>query len=101
MQTDDQAEADYRRSIAFNVEAMRSGLFSAALDMAKTMKEADIPNADAVMLTAAVEFTAQLWAQVSKQTGIQRGKSRATLEKELRFYFAKHWNSEAAEATQQ
>lgn len=94
MQTEDQAQADFTRSMAFNTEAIRSGMFAAALDMADTLKQADIPNAEAILLTASIETAAQLWAQVSKQSGIPRPKARATLEKELRFFFNKHWSAD-------
>lgn len=82
-------EAEWRAA-AFNAEAARSGLFAAALDMAEAMKDSGIPNAEAALLTGAVEFVAQLWQQVGLAAGIPRATTRKLIEKELRFYLNKH-----------
>jgi hypothetical protein len=89
--TDEEQEAAFRRSLAFNTEAARAGLFAAALDIAETMKEAQVPHGESCIMTGAVEMAVQLWAQVSETAGVPRKKSRETLEKEMRRFFAKHW----------
>ncbi|MGH6730017.1 MAG: hypothetical protein ACREBK_07670, partial [Sphingomicrobium sp.] len=64
--TDAEQEAAWRRHMAFNAEAARSGLFAAALDIATTMREQGVAQGEACLLTGAAEFVAQLWQQVGE-----------------------------------
>lgn len=86
----DKEEADWRRSMAFNAEAARAGLFAAALDILDTMKKQNIPQAEAAVMTGAVEMAAQLWQQVSHQANIPVAKARRTFLGECQAFFSKH-----------
>lgn len=102
--TDAEQQKAFVRHMAFNVEAIRSGFFATSIDMMEEMRKNGVPHADAILLTAAVDFTAQLWAKVALQTGIAPKTSRETLEKEVRAYFYKHYReykAGAAPATKQ
>lgn len=94
----DEDEAAFRRHMAFNVEAIRSGLFAAAIDMADTMKAQNVPHADAILTTAAVEMAAQLWTQVMLRAGHTPKKVRESLEKQVHFFHRKHLLAEQAGA---
>jgi hypothetical protein len=83
-------EAAFRRHMAFNVEAVRSGLFNAAMDIADTMRGQNVPHADAILTTAAVEFAAQLWTQVMIRAGHPPKKVREELQKQVHFFHRKH-----------
>lgn len=91
---DNQTEKDFKQHMAFNVEAVRSGLFNSAMDIAKTMQDGKVPHAEAILLTAAVEFAAQLWTQTMLKAGHPPKKIREQLEKEIRFYHRKHLRAE-------
>lgn len=97
-QTDAEAEAAFRQHMAFNTEAVRSGLFAAAMDIADTMKEQGVPHADAIIVTAAVEMATQLWTQVMLRAGHPPKKVRESLEKQVRAFFRKHLAAEQADA---
>jgi hypothetical protein len=86
----DDQEAAFRQSMAFNAEAARAGLFSAAADMAKTMKEGDVLNGEAALLTGAVEMAAQLWMHTMIQAGHSPMKARKAFEKQARTFAIKH-----------
>lgn len=88
--TDAEQEAAFRRSMAFNAEAARSGLFAAALDISLEMKKAGIPHGEACLLTGAVEMVAQLWQQMMSAAGQPPKRSRAKLVAEIRTFFDKH-----------
>lgn len=94
--TDEEQEAAFRQHMAFNVEAVRSGLFASAIDIAETMKEQNVPHADAIITTAAIEFAAQLWVQVMIRSGQTPKAAREALEKQVRFFFLKHLMAEQA-----
>ena len=83
-------EADWRRSMAFNAEAARAGLFAAALDILDQMKKAGVPQAEAAVMTGAVEMSAQLWQQVSHEAKIPVAKARKTFLGECQHFFSKH-----------
>lgn len=85
-----EAEAAFKQSMAFNAEAARSGLFAAALDIADTLKEANVPNGEAALLTGAAEMVAQLWQQVGEKAGIPSAKVRKTLLDEIKTFYGKH-----------
>lgn len=91
----EKSEAE-RKSMAFNTEAARAGIFAAMLDIVDTMRESGIPDVEACVLTGAVEASAQLWAQVGQAAKIPRAKNRKTFEGEARRFFNKH--RDAAEA---
>jgi hypothetical protein len=102
--TDEDEQAAFRQHMAFNTEAVRGGLFATAIDIMEEMRKNELAHADAILLTAAAEFTAQLWAQVAFRTGIPAKKSRDTLTRELRAFFRKHYRAQTAgaqEVTQQ
>jgi len=84
------ATKDFRRSMAFNAEAARAGMFAAALDMLDTMREQGIPQAEAAVMTGAVEMAAQLWQQVSHEAKIPVQKARRTFLSEAQHFFSKH-----------
>jgi hypothetical protein len=86
----DPNEAAFRQSMAFNSDAARAGLFSAALDIADTMKENDVPHGEAAVVTGALEMAAQLWMQVMLQAGHTRMKARQAAEKQFRTFLIKH-----------
>lgn len=90
----DEEEAAFRRHMAFNVEAIRSGFMNTALDMSNTMREQNVAHADAILTTAAVEFAAQLWTQVMLRAGHSPKKVRESLEKQIRFFHRKHLHAE-------
>jgi hypothetical protein len=92
--TDEEQEAAFRRSMAFNTEAARSGLFAAAIDIAQEMKKAGVPHGDACLVTGAVEFAAQLWFQMMHRAGQQPKKSKAKLVAEIKTFFDKHERAE-------
>lgn len=103
---DDDAEQEkaFRQHMAFNVEAVRSGLFAAAEDIAKTMRENGLPHADAILTTAAVEFAAQLWTQVMWKAGHTPRSIRTKLHEQVRYFHRKHLKAEqggAEKVTQQ
>jgi hypothetical protein len=81
------------KEVAFNVEAIRGFLFAAMLEAYEGMAEQGIAHADAALLTAAAEATAQLWAEVSHKAGIARSRCRTTLEKEIRELLTKHFRA--------
>jgi hypothetical protein len=88
-------QAAFQQHMAFNVEAIRSGFFGTAQDMAKMMQKNGVAHADAILMTAAIEFAVQLWVQVALRAGgITPKKMRETLEKEVRFYYRKHLTAE-------
>lgn len=86
----DENEKAVRLSLSFNAEACRSGLFSAALDIADTMKKNNIPLGEAALLTGAVEMVSQLWMQVMLQAGHTPEKARIGLIKQTRIFAKKH-----------
>ena len=88
--TDAEQEAAFRQSMAFNSEAVRSGLFAAALDIADELRKAGVPHGEACLLTGAAEFVAQLWQQVGHKGGIPPMKTRSTLLKEINTFYGKH-----------
>lgn len=92
--TDEEQEAAFRQSMAFNTEAARSGLFAAAIDIAEEMKKAGIPHGEACLVTGAVEFAAQLWFQVMHRAGQPPKKSRAKLRQQIGEFFDKHEKAE-------
>ncbi len=97
-------EAARVRALAFNTEAVRSGMFAAAIDIADTMRENGVENGESCLLTGCAEMVAQLWQQVAEKAGIPRATARKTLEREIRTFYAKHAKAserEAAEATVQ
>jgi hypothetical protein len=83
-------EADWRRSMAFNAEAARAGIFAAMLDIHETMNKQGVPQAAAAVMTGAIEAAAQLWVQVSMESGIPVAKSRRTFLGECQTFFSKH-----------
>lgn len=89
------------QDIAFNIEATRAGMFAAALDMLESMRTAGVQDAPAALITGSIEAATQLWAQVSKRAGVPRKKARETMEKEMRRFFAQHWDSDPEEPTEQ
>lgn len=84
-----EAEELRKRSLAFNAEAARAGLFAAALDMLDTMKEQGVEEAEAAVMTGVVEAAAQLWQQVSHQAKIPTQKARRTFLGECQCFFGK------------
>lgn len=96
--TDAENDAAYRRSMAFNAEAARAGLFAAALDIAGEMRKGGVPHADAAILTGAVEFSAQLWQQVGEKAGIASSQIRQNFLKEAKFFYGKHQRASRAGA---
>lgn len=83
-------DADWRRSMAFNAEAARAGIFAAALDMLDTMKAQGVPQAEAAVMTGAVEASAQLWQQVAHEAKIPVRTARRTFLGECQQFFSKH-----------
>lgn len=88
--TDEEQQAALARSMAFNTEACRSGLFAAAIDMADTLKKAGVAHGEACLVTGAVEFAAQLWFEVMSKAGQPPKRSRAKLVGQIRTFFDKH-----------
>ena len=86
----DENEQAFRQSMAFNSEAVRSGLFAAAIDIANIMKKNDIPHGEAALITGAIEMAAQLWMQVMLKAGNTRQAARQQLEKQVRTFALKH-----------
>lgn len=76
--------------VAFNVEAVRGYLFSAAEHVLESMTEQQVAHAAPAVMTAGLEFAAQLWMQVALQTGVPRAKARQTAEKQFRTFLTKH-----------
>lgn len=76
--------------VAFNVEAVRGYLFSAALEVASSLQEQNIAHGETAVMTAAVEFAVQLWVQVSMRAGVPPKKARETLERQVHTYWRKH-----------
>lgn len=97
--TDEEKEAAFRQSMAFNAEAARSGLFAAAIDIADTMKKSGVPHGEAALLTGAVEMAAQLWFEVMHRAGQPPKFSRARFIKQAKEFFDKH--EKASRAPQQ
>lgn len=92
--TAEEQEKAFRQHMAFNVEAIRSGLFASAIDMAETMRKNGVPHADAILTTAAVEFAAQLWTQVMYRAGHTPRAIRTELHKQVRYFHRKHLKAE-------
>lgn len=88
--TEAEQDAAFKRSMAFNAEAVRSGLFAAALDISNELKKAGVPHGEAALLTGAAEFVAQLWQQVGENGGLKPMKVRTTLLGEIKTFFGKH-----------
>jgi hypothetical protein len=86
----DPNEHAFRQTMAFNAEAARAGLFSSALDIADTMREAQVVNGEAAVVTGALEMAAQLWMQVMMQAGHPKMKARQAAEKQFRTFLIKH-----------
>lgn len=91
--TDEEQQAAFQQSMAFNSEAVRSGLFAAAMDIAGELRKAEVPQGEACLLTGAAEFVAQLWQQVAENGGLNQNKSRDLLIKEIKTFWRKHRNA--------
>lgn len=86
----DEEKAARRQSLAFNTEAVRSGLFAAALDIGDVMKEAGVAEGEAALITGAVEFAVQLWDQVMQSAGNTPKASREAFNRQAQYFFTKH-----------
>ena len=82
-------EEDRQRQ-AFLAESVRSGLFSAALDIAESMKQGGVEGGEAALLTGAIEFSVQLWTETMLKAGHPPQKVRKSLEANVRTFFQKH-----------
>ena len=82
--------SDVKSDMAFNAEAARAGMFAAALDMIDTMREAGVEQAEAAVLTGAIEMATQLWTKVMLEVGHPPQMVRVSLEKQIRVFFRKH-----------
>ena len=103
-ETETDEQAVFAQSLAFNAEAARSGLFAAAQDIAKTMRENGVPHGEAALLTGAIEMAAQLYTQVMLAAGHTPRAIRTELHKQVRFFHRKHLKAEregAPEVTRQ
>lgn len=95
--TDAAEQAAFAQHMAFNVEAVPAGLIAAVLDIAEELKKNDVPHADAIILTAAAEFTAQLWQQTAHRGLIPSRTARNRLLDEIKTFWAKHLRLNRAE----
>lgn len=86
------------REVAFNAEAVRGYLFSAGAHVLEGMQEQKVDHAPAAVLTGALEFAAQLWMEVSLQSGVPPKKARETAEGEFRKFLRKHAQLKQQEA---
>lgn len=94
-------EATRAQTLAFNTEAARSGLFAAAIDIADIMRENDVPEGEAALITGAVEFAVQLWDRTMIAAGQTPKASREAFEKQAKFFFKKHRQAPDEPATEQ
>lgn len=81
------------QALAFNTEAVRGYLFTAAVEIARGLKEGEVEHGEAALITGAVEMAAQLFAQVMHQAGKTPRESRMALEKIMRQFHRKHWGA--------
>lgn len=84
--------------VAFNVEAVRSFLHSAALDALTGMQEQGVAHGESAVITAALEFAIQIWVQVSIRAGVPPKKARETMEREVKVFWRKHLDAELGKA---
>ena len=78
------------QEVAFNCEAVRGYLFSAAEHVLEGMQDQKVEHAGAAVMTGGLEFAAQLWMQAALQAGVSPMKARQTAEKEFRGFLLKH-----------
>lgn len=97
----DEEKAARRQSLAFNTEAVRSGLFAAAMDIGEVMKEAGVAEGEASLITGAVEFAVQLWDQTMLAAGNTPKASREAFNRQAQYFFTKHRRMEKQEITKQ
>lgn len=62
-----------------NAEAVRSGLFASAMDIAELMKANKVDDASAAILDGAVQFVGELWDNTMLAAGHSPSKSRKAL----------------------
>lgn len=77
--TPQQMDDEPAAKLAMNIEAVRSGLFAAALDIADMMKENNVDDADAAILDGAIMFAVELWDNTMVAAGHAPSHSRKAL----------------------
>lgn len=76
-----QQMADERsRQLAMNTEAVRSGLFASAMDIAGMMQENKVEDTSAAILDGAILFAVELWDNTMAQAGHSPSNSRKALQ---------------------
>lgn len=94
--TDDEEQAAFRQHLSFNVEAVRGGMFHNALETLELMDQNKLPHAEAILLTAALEFGVQMWVHRMLQAGHPPKRIRESMLREVNTFYRKHLHSEQA-----
>lgn len=79
-----------RAHLAKHTEFARSAFFSVGGDILETMRAGRVDEAEAIVMTGALEMAVQLWLQVALRSGVPPQKARKTLETEARRFWQKH-----------
>lgn len=95
-----ETEQDRRKRLALHAESARAAFFAVAGDVLETMKAGGVAEAEACVMTGALEMAIQTWVQVAFQSGVSPSMSRKTLVAEVGRFYQKHLRIErlAAEA---
>lgn len=86
-----------RDAVAFNVDAVRSFLFTAAQHAFEGMHNDGIAHAPVAVMTGALEMAAQMWMWTAIQQGVPIQKARQTAEREFRTFLIKHSKTKPVE----
>lgn len=87
MPEDEQAR---RAHLAKHTEFARSAFFSVSVDILDTMRAGRVEEAEAIVMTGALEMAVQTWLQVALRSGVPPQRARKTLETEMRRFWQKH-----------
>lgn len=85
----EELDAARRQALAFHTETCRAAMMAAALDIANTMRENNVPEGEACIVTGAVQFAVELWDKIMRRAGHTPLDSRRGLERQVKMALSK------------
>lgn len=85
----EEREAARLEALRFHTETCRAALMAAALDIANTMRENNVLEGEACLVSGAVQFAVELWDKIMRQAGNTPLDSRRELERQVKIALSK------------
>lgn len=93
----EELDAARRQALSFHTETCRAAMMAAALDIANTMRENNVPEGEACLVTGAVQFAVQLWDTIMRRAGNTPLESRRELERQVKMALSRCRNTDSDE----